>query len=153
MSAATTSRPEGLVAMKLRLLSMPFEVLCAIVLLLDPISLIAASQTSRALRTFINPTRHDFIQRLLALKLLPESGGIVPLLRRRAAEERERLTLERAAYYRYCTRADFPTSTLVKYNPLRINWDFDFGPADIYAEDAEKALYGTERYKRAYNYC
>lgn len=215
--------------MKPRLLSMPFEVLCAIVLLLDPISLIAASQTSRALRTFIDPTRHDFIQRLLALELLPESGGIVPLLRardsaitppmgspewrrnkyacslclklrshmwfdnhsilrlrlrkpqpgspeatklttwespemrdpatrwkraqRRAAEERERLAPERAAYHRYCTGADFPTSTLVKYNPLRINWDFDFGPADMHAEDAEKALCGTERHKRACNHC
>ncbi|KAK0754788.1 hypothetical protein B0T18DRAFT_399954 [Schizothecium vesticola] len=67
MSAATISRPEGLVAMKPPLLSMPVEVLCAIVVLLNPISLIAASQTSRALRTFIDPTRHNFIQRLLAL--------------------------------------------------------------------------------------
>jgi hypothetical protein len=216
-------------AMKSPLFSMPVEVLCAIVVLLDPISLIAASQTSRALRTFIEPTRHDFIQRLLALELLPESGGIVPLLRardsaitppmgspewrrnkyacslclklrshtwfdnhsilrlrlrkpppgspeatklttwepfdvrdpatrwkraqRRAAEEKERLVSERATYHRYCTGADFPTSTLVKYNPFRINWNFDFGPADKHAEDVEKALCGTERDKRACNHC
>jgi len=62
---------------------MPVEVLYAIFVLLDHISIIAASQTSRALRTIIDPTRHDFVQRLLALELLPEYGGIAPRFRSR----------------------------------------------------------------------
>jgi hypothetical protein len=60
---------------------MPVEVLCAIFVLLDPISIIATSQTSRALRAIIDPTRHECIQRLLALELLPEYGGIAPSFR------------------------------------------------------------------------
>lgn len=81
MPTATISHPfEGLPQ---PLLSMPVEVLCAIFVLLHPISLIATSQTSRTLRTIIDPTHHDFVQRLLALELLPESGGIVPRFRSR----------------------------------------------------------------------
>lgn len=81
MPTATISHPpEGLAP---PLLSMPVEVLCAIFFLLDPISLIAAAQTSRALRAIIDPARHDFVQRLLALELLPGSGGIVPRFRSR----------------------------------------------------------------------
>jgi hypothetical protein len=57
----------------------PAEVLQQIVCELDPISLIALSQTSKSWRAFINPTRHDYIQRLLALELMPEYGGMVPL--------------------------------------------------------------------------
>ncbi|KAK0752607.1 hypothetical protein B0T18DRAFT_405207 [Schizothecium vesticola] len=85
MSAATISRtPEGLAAeRKPPLLSIPVKVLCAIFVLLDSISIIATSQTSRALRTIIDPTRHDFVQRLLVLELLPEYGGIVPRFRSR----------------------------------------------------------------------
>ncbi|KAK3693096.1 hypothetical protein B0T22DRAFT_367695 [Podospora appendiculata] len=62
--------------------TLPFEILClTIIPLLSPIALIALSQTSRAFREFINPTRHDFLNRLLALELLPATGGIVPLFR------------------------------------------------------------------------
>jgi hypothetical protein len=57
----------------------PLEILQRIVGQLDPIALISLSQTSKAWRALINPTRHDFIQRLLALELTPEYGGIVPL--------------------------------------------------------------------------
>jgi hypothetical protein len=56
----------------------PTEVLQYIVCQLDPISLIALSQTSRAWRVLINPIRHDYVQRLLALELLPKHGGIIP---------------------------------------------------------------------------
>ncbi|KAK4150426.1 hypothetical protein C8A00DRAFT_18034 [Chaetomidium leptoderma] len=55
----------------------PPEILQHIVRHLDPISLIALSQTSRVWRAFINPIHHDYAQRLLALELLPEHG-IVP---------------------------------------------------------------------------
>ena len=58
---------------------LPLEILQQIVCQLDPISLIALSQASKSWRALINPLRHDHIQRMLALELLPEHGGIVPL--------------------------------------------------------------------------
>ncbi len=58
---------------------LPLEVLQDIIRRLDPITLISLAQTCRSWRTLINPIRHDFIQRLLALELLP-AHGIVPLL-------------------------------------------------------------------------
>ncbi|KAL2158797.1 hypothetical protein VTH06DRAFT_3989 [Thermothelomyces fergusii] len=57
----------------------PAELVGLIVQQLDPISLISLSQTSRAWRAFISPSRHDFVQRLLALELTPEHGGLVPV--------------------------------------------------------------------------
>ncbi|KAL2264344.1 hypothetical protein VTK26DRAFT_6587 [Humicola hyalothermophila] len=63
------------------LASLPPEILGQIITNLDPVSLISLSQTSRGLRAFIGPTRHDFARRLLALELMPEHGGIVPVLR------------------------------------------------------------------------
>ncbi|KAL2152824.1 hypothetical protein VTH82DRAFT_3979 [Thermothelomyces myriococcoides] len=57
----------------------PVEVVELIVKQLDPITLISLSQTSRWWRAFINPTRHDFEQRLLALELTPEHSGLVPV--------------------------------------------------------------------------
>ncbi|KAK4097739.1 hypothetical protein N658DRAFT_266372 [Parathielavia hyrcaniae] len=57
----------------------PPEILQQAVSQLDPISLIALSQTSKSWRAFINPNQHDYVQRLLALELTPEHGGIVPL--------------------------------------------------------------------------
>ncbi|KAK4222915.1 hypothetical protein QBC38DRAFT_326068, partial [Podospora fimiseda] len=39
---------------------------------LDPIALIALSQTSKFFRQCINPTPHEFRQRLLAMESLPE---------------------------------------------------------------------------------
>ncbi|KAK4119086.1 hypothetical protein N657DRAFT_582486 [Parathielavia appendiculata] len=57
----------------------PPEVVQQIVRQLDPISLIALSQTSKSWRAFISPIQHDYVQRLLALELMPEHGGIVPM--------------------------------------------------------------------------
>ncbi|KAJ7260160.1 hypothetical protein C8J57DRAFT_1072452 [Mycena rebaudengoi] len=57
--------------------SLPTEILCAIIRLVDPIGLISLSQSSRALRALIQPSRDDFVQRLLALELDPALGGIV----------------------------------------------------------------------------
>ncbi|KAK4139560.1 uncharacterized protein C8A04DRAFT_32948 [Dichotomopilus funicola] len=58
--------------------TLPVELCGDVVRSLDPISLIALSQTSRSWRALIQPTRRDFQQRLLALELTPEHGGIVP---------------------------------------------------------------------------
>ncbi|KAJ1554091.1 hypothetical protein HK405_006044, partial [Cladochytrium tenue] len=64
------------------LIYLPNDVLSDLIVLLDPIAAIALSQTSRDLRAFVAPTRQHFLQRLLALELLPEhnGGGLVPLL-------------------------------------------------------------------------
>ncbi|KAG7285702.1 hypothetical protein NEMBOFW57_007995 [Staphylotrichum longicolle] len=64
----------------------PLEILQQIVCQLDPISLIALSQASKPWRALINPLRHDHIQRMLALELLPEHGGIVPLFDEQTAK-------------------------------------------------------------------
>jgi hypothetical protein len=63
--------------------ALPPETLQHIIRHLDPISLIALSHTAPWLRVLINPTHHDLVRRLLALELLPEHGGIVPLFRSR----------------------------------------------------------------------
>jgi len=60
-------------------LHLPLEILHHIVRQLDPVSLIALAQTSTSWRALVSPIRHDFVQRLLALEVLPEHGGIVPL--------------------------------------------------------------------------
>ncbi|KAJ7191500.1 hypothetical protein GGX14DRAFT_600497 [Mycena pura] len=57
--------------------SLPTEILCAIIHLVDPIGLISLSQSSRAFRALIQPSQDDFVQRLLALELDPALGGIV----------------------------------------------------------------------------
>lgn len=62
---------------------LPPEVLSDVVILLDPIALISLSQTSRFFRNFIRPSKLHFAQRLLALELLPEHGGVTPLFRGR----------------------------------------------------------------------
>ncbi|KAK4448633.1 hypothetical protein QBC34DRAFT_465594 [Podospora aff. communis PSN243] len=59
--------------------NLPAEVLCDVFQQLDPISLISLSQTSSRFRSLIQPTREDLVQRLLALELLPEAGGITPI--------------------------------------------------------------------------
>ncbi|KAK3303850.1 uncharacterized protein B0T15DRAFT_286058 [Chaetomium strumarium] len=64
-------------------LQLPPELLQLIVRQLDPVSLIALSQTSRAWRALISPIHHDFVQRLLVLELQPKHGGIVPLFTER----------------------------------------------------------------------
>lgn len=60
------------------ILNLPVEVLSAIISRLDPATLISLSQSSQLLRRLVNPTRHDFERRLLALELTHEFGGIVP---------------------------------------------------------------------------
>ncbi|KAH6843488.1 hypothetical protein B0I37DRAFT_399743 [Chaetomium sp. MPI-CAGE-AT-0009] len=57
----------------------PVEILVHIIQRLDPITLITLSECSKSWRILINPNRHDYIQRLLALELTPKYGGIVPL--------------------------------------------------------------------------
>ncbi|KAJ7189616.1 hypothetical protein GGX14DRAFT_608774 [Mycena pura] len=57
--------------------SLPTELLCAIVRLLDPIGLISLSQSSRVFRALIRSSQEDFVQCLLALELDPHLGGIV----------------------------------------------------------------------------
>jgi hypothetical protein len=57
--------------------SLPTEILCAIIRLVDPIGLISLSQASCAFRALIQPSQNDFVQRLLALELDPALGGIV----------------------------------------------------------------------------
>ncbi|KAJ7924063.1 hypothetical protein B0H13DRAFT_1979025 [Mycena leptocephala] len=57
--------------------SLPTEILCAIIRLVDPIGLISLSQSSRAFRALIQPSQNDFVQRLLALELDPALGGTV----------------------------------------------------------------------------
>lgn len=64
------------------ILQCPSEILCPIVVSLDPISLINLSQTSRGFRHFIQPTKAHFLQHVLALELLPENNGrncVLPL--------------------------------------------------------------------------
>ncbi|KAK0707959.1 hypothetical protein B0H67DRAFT_325276 [Lasiosphaeris hirsuta] len=63
--------------------TLPTETLCTIVTYLDPVSLISLSQTSRAFRLLISPDHSHFVQRLLALELLPKFGGIAPRFRSR----------------------------------------------------------------------
>ncbi|GAB1315335.1 hypothetical protein MFIFM68171_05545 [Madurella fahalii] len=63
--------------------TLPPEIFGCIIVQLDPITLIALSETTAWLRDLIKPTRHDYVRRLLALELLPEHGGIVPLFRAR----------------------------------------------------------------------
>ncbi|KAM7187773.1 hypothetical protein V8F20_010830 [Naviculisporaceae sp. PSN 640] len=58
--------------------TLPPELLYPIIQGLDPASLISLSQANKFFRWFINPQRTHFVQRLLALELLPEHGGLVP---------------------------------------------------------------------------
>ncbi|KAJ4408015.1 hypothetical protein N0V85_004295 [Neurospora sp. IMI 360204] len=63
--------------------NVPLDILLIILGNVDPISLINLAQTCQALRATIRPTRANLLQRLLALELIPEYGGIVPLIRGR----------------------------------------------------------------------
>lgn len=59
--------------------SIPVELQCAIIRLLDPVSLISTSQTNRHFRKVIQPSRKHFLERLLHLECDEKEGGIVPL--------------------------------------------------------------------------
>lgn len=61
--------------------TLPTEVLCSVISLLDPIDLISLSQTNQHLRGVIDPQRQHFIERLLALETKIEHGGITPIFR------------------------------------------------------------------------
>lgn len=64
---------------RLSLTTLPIEIQCAIFRLLDPIGLIAISQTDSRLRKLIQPTKIHFAERLLALECLVEEGGVTPI--------------------------------------------------------------------------
>ncbi|CAM1503094.1 Fc.00g078700.m01.CDS01 [Cosmosporella sp. VM-42] len=66
---------------------LPTEIQCSIYRLLDPISLISASQTCSRLRHIIKPTRTHLIERLLALECLPDVGGPSYVLHREGRPE------------------------------------------------------------------
>jgi len=60
---------------------LPVDVMFVLISHLDPVSLISISQTSQSFRDLINPQRYHFVQRLLALELDPQIGGITPRFR------------------------------------------------------------------------
>ncbi|KAK3952972.1 hypothetical protein QBC32DRAFT_184242, partial [Pseudoneurospora amorphoporcata] len=66
--------------------NVPLDILLVILGYVDPISLINLAQTCQVLRATIRPTRANLLQRLLALELIPEYGGIVPLIRSRTIQ-------------------------------------------------------------------
>lgn len=57
---------------------LPAEVQCDIVRYLDPVTLISISQTNTHFRSLVKPSERHFIERLLALEVLPEHGGMSP---------------------------------------------------------------------------
>lgn len=63
-------------ALTLPLDSLPVEILCYIFRQLDPIMLIAFSQTSSHYRRVISPSKLHHAERLLAFELLEEYGGV-----------------------------------------------------------------------------
>ncbi|KAK3381040.1 hypothetical protein B0H63DRAFT_560815 [Podospora didyma] len=67
----------------IQLTMLPVELVALVIAEVDPVELIALSQTCRSLRGIIRPTRWHFMQRLLALELDPAVGGITPLFRGR----------------------------------------------------------------------
>ncbi|KEZ43484.1 hypothetical protein SAPIO_CDS4686 [Scedosporium apiospermum] len=68
-------------------LQLPTELQCSIISSLDPITLIAASQTCRRLRKLIDPQRVHFVERLLALETLDKYGAPVTSFRGQEPEE------------------------------------------------------------------
>lgn len=63
--------------------SLPVEILCSILRLLDPIGLISTSQISSKFRAVIQPKRIHLLERLLELECREEFGGVTPILRGR----------------------------------------------------------------------
>ncbi|KAK7928892.1 hypothetical protein PG985_005890 [Apiospora marii] len=61
--------------------ALPVEILCCILRRLDPITLIAFSQTSSHYRKIISPSKVQYAERLLALELLEEHGGVTTIFR------------------------------------------------------------------------
>ncbi|KAH7265948.1 hypothetical protein NW759_008015 [Fusarium solani] len=60
--------------------SLPTELQCSFIRLLDPIGLISLSQTSQHFRLLIKPTTGHFVERLLQMETLEEYGGPMPFL-------------------------------------------------------------------------
>ena len=58
-----------------RLATLPVELLHCVFRQLDPVALIAASQTCTHFRSIIQPAQKHFAERLLALEIEPEHGG------------------------------------------------------------------------------
>ncbi|KAK8092411.1 uncharacterized protein PG998_014896 [Apiospora kogelbergensis] len=61
--------------------SLPVEIQCCIFRHLDPVTLIAVSQTSSHYRRVISPSKLHFAERLLALELTEEHGGTATIFR------------------------------------------------------------------------
>ncbi|KAK7417613.1 hypothetical protein QQX98_004434 [Neonectria punicea] len=61
----------------------PQELQNFIIRLLDPIGLISISQTSAQFRRPVKPEKKHFAERLLALEILVEYGGVTPIFRSR----------------------------------------------------------------------
>ncbi|KAI5465100.1 hypothetical protein BGZ63DRAFT_402002 [Mariannaea sp. PMI_226] len=62
---------------------LPVELQCSIIRLLEPVSLIAISQTNSHFRRLVNPQRRHFVERLLAQECAAENGGLHPIFRAR----------------------------------------------------------------------
>ncbi|KAI5458954.1 hypothetical protein BGZ63DRAFT_389982 [Mariannaea sp. PMI_226] len=62
---------------------LPVEIQCSILRLLDPVSLIAISQTNSHFRRLVDPQRRHFVERLLAQECAAENGGLHPIFRAR----------------------------------------------------------------------
>ncbi|KAJ4263535.1 hypothetical protein NW762_006354 [Fusarium torreyae] len=61
------------------LVSLPTELQCQVIRLLDPISLISISQANTHFRHLIKPKKRHFAERLLVLELNPDHGGPTPI--------------------------------------------------------------------------
>ncbi|KAJ5376204.1 hypothetical protein N7509_013090 [Penicillium cosmopolitanum] len=59
--------------------TIPTELQCVILRLLDPVGLISASQTSHHFREIIKPARKHLVERLLQLECDEKEGGTIPL--------------------------------------------------------------------------
>ncbi|KAJ5180251.1 hypothetical protein N7492_003461 [Penicillium capsulatum] len=60
------------------LTTIPVEIQCIILRFLDPVGLIATSQTNTHFREIIRPRRRDFVERLVQLECDEQEGGITP---------------------------------------------------------------------------
>ncbi|KAL4884940.1 hypothetical protein BJY04DRAFT_156126 [Aspergillus karnatakaensis] len=83
--------------------SLPVEIQCSIIRLLDPIGLISLSQTSQHFRDLIKPKKTHFVERLLALECVAEIGGPPIKFSRFGALEPDRASPEWEANLWACT--------------------------------------------------
>ncbi|KLO87927.1 hypothetical protein LW93_5093 [Fusarium fujikuroi] len=74
----------------------PNEIQCQIIRLLDPVSLISVSQSSRHFRCLVNPQKRHLVERLLQVELSAEHGG--PTLTYRSRDSRLEPSWQDAAW-------------------------------------------------------